>query len=94
MKKILARVKDDQQQRKLVMPEQYKNCSIDDAVTMACSDAVYDIFKLFGINVNDNDDDNALTDITIELSNLLEKTIRDYYNIPENQVYAEGEIER
>lgn len=92
MKKILARIKDDQQQFK--MPEQYKNCSIDDAVTMACSDAVYDLCKVFGISVNDNDEDNAFINITIELSNLLEKTIRDYYNIPENQVYAEGEMEK
>mgnify|MGYP003294548275 CR=1 FL=1 len=94
MKKILARIKDDQQQRKLVMPEQYKNCSIDDAVTMACSDAIYDLCKVFGINVNEEDEDNSFTNMTIELSNLLEKTIRDYYNIPENQVYAEGDAER
>lgn len=85
MKRIKVRVKQDQ----FKMPEQYKNCSIDDAVTIACSDAIYDLCKVFGINVNDNDEDNALTDMTIELSNLMEKTIRDYYNIPEDKEFID-----
>ena len=83
-------------QNRIVIPEKYgKNISIENAVTMECGDAVMNILHNFGIvfeNAAVNDD--RIVNCCVELTTAIEKYIRDYYNIPEEQMYAEGDMKK
>lgn len=65
--------------KKYSMPEKYKGYALEDALTMACTDAICDICKLFGIT-NSSDE---VTDVTIVLETILESEIRKNYFVSE-----------
>lgn len=95
MKKILARIKDDQQQKKpmFVMPDKFEECGcIEDAVTIEVCDAVYTLLDTFGISESEAHEElkDDISDVECTLAALVEKLIRIKYDTSD----AEGDAER
>lgn len=95
MKRIKARVKDNQQQKKpmFTMPGKFEECGcIEDAVTIEVCDVVYTLLDTFGISESEAYEElkNDISDIECTLAALVEKLIRIKYDTSD----MEGEMEK